>query len=221
MPAGARSNLCGPGRYFTETRWDLIELVGGTANRVLEIGCGAGHTGAALKRLAKAVEVVGIECEPCAAQRAAEKLDRVLAVGIEDEAWSLPHEYFDCIIAGDVLEHLQNPWAAVVRLRPCLKPGGRLIASVPNIRHWRVLRDLVFAGRWEYRPSGILDRSHLRFFTRRTLATLFDPDHFTVERIVPRFAFWPTSKSRLLNRLTLGLFEEFLASQYIVVVRRS
>jgi len=215
------SDLCGSGPYFTETRWDLIEFVGGTGNRVLEIGCGAGNTGAALKRLGKAAEVVGIEREPRVAQLAAQKLDRVLAISIEDEALSLPHEYFDCIIAGDVLEHLQNPWAAVGRLRFCLKPGGCFIASVPNIRYWRVLRDLVFAGRWEYGPSGILDRTHLRFFTRRTLASLFDPAHLAVERIVPRFEFWPRSRSRLCNRLTWGLFEEFLACQYIIVARRA
>jgi SAM-dependent methyltransferase len=209
------------GQYHAQTRWDLIEFVPDTGSRVLEIGCGTGNTGAALKKLGRAAEVVGIECEPAPAQRAAEQLDRVVTTDIEDEALALPQEYFDCIIAGDVLEHLQNPWAAVDRLRPCLKPGGRFIASVPNIRYWRVLKDLVFAGRWEYGPSGILDRTHLRFFTRRTLASLFDPAHFAVERIVPRFAFWPRSKSRFFNRLTLGRFEEFLTSQYIIVARRS
>jgi len=197
-----------------------MEFVSGTGNRVLEIGCGTGNTGETLKRLGKAIEVVGIEQEPEAAQLAAGKLDRILRMSVEEEALSLPPEYFDCIIAGDVLEHLQDPWAVVSRLHSCLKPGGRFIASVPNIRNWRILRSLVLAGRWEYTPSGILDRTHLRFFTKRSLAALFDREHFVVEQIVPRFAFWPGSRSKVFNRLTFGLFEEFLTFQYIIVVTR-
>lgn len=216
----AVSEGSGPGAYFTQTRWDLIELVPGTANRVLEIGCGGGNTGEALKRVGKAIEVVGIEQDAGAARWAGDKLDRVLPMSVEDDTLSLPPEYFDCIVAGDVLEHLQDPWSVVDHLRYCLKPGGHFIASVPNIRHWRVLKNLVLGGRWQYAPSGILDRTHLRFFTKRSLAALFERAHFRVERIVPRFAFWPGSKARVLNRLTLGWCEEFLASQYIIVVTR-
>jgi len=69
------------------------------------------------------------------------------------------------------------------------------------------LRELVWRGRWEYTANGTLDRTHLRFFTRRSLASLFDPEHCAVERIVPRFALGPGSKSRLANRLTLGLLD--------------
>jgi 2-polyprenyl-3-methyl-5-hydroxy-6-metoxy-1,4-benzoquinol methylase len=206
--------------YFTQTRRDLIELVPGTGNRVLEIGCGAGNTGEALKRMGKAVEVVGIEQDPEAARWAADKLDHVWQMSIEENTLPLPQEYFDCIVAGDVLEHLQDPWGVVDRLRPCLKHGGHFIASVPNIRNWRILKSLVLAGRWQYTPSGILDRTHLRFFTKHSLAALFERTYFRVERIVPRFAFWPGSKAQVLNRLTLGLFEEFLTSQYIIVVTR-
>lgn len=209
-----------PGAYFTQTRWDLIELVPGTGNRVLEIGCGAGNTGEALKRSGRAVEVVGIEPDPQAARWAADKLDRVLPMSVADDTLSLPPEYFDCIVAGDVLEHLQDPWGVVDRLRPCLKPGGCFIASVPNIRNWRILKSLLLAGRWEYAPSGLLDRTHLRFFTKRSLAALFEHAYFRVEQIVPRFVFWPGSKAKIFNRLTFGWFEEFLTSQYLIVVTR-
>ncbi len=197
-----------------------MEFVGGLGNRVLEVGCGTGNTGEALKRLGKAAEVVGIEREPEAAQLAAGKLDRVLRMSVEENALPLPLQYFDCILAGDVLEHLQDPWAVVNRLHACLKPGGRFIASVPNIRNWRILRNLVLAGRWEYMPSGILDRTHLRFFTKRSLVALFDRAHFTVDQIIPRFTFWPGSRSKVFNRLTFGLFEEFLTFQYIIVATR-
>jgi SAM-dependent methyltransferase len=217
---GSKSGPAQPEEYFTETRWDLIALVRGTGHRVLEIGCGTGTTGEALKRLGKAIQVVGIEREPAAAQAAAVRLDEILSTDVEDEGLSLPPEHFDCVIAGDVLEHLRDPWTAVNRLRLCLKPGGHFLASVPNIRNWRVLRDLVLGGRWEYGPSGILDRTHLRFFTKRSLKSLFDPEYFVVERIVPRFELLPRSKSSLANRATLGLFEEFLTFQYVVVATR-
>jgi 2-polyprenyl-3-methyl-5-hydroxy-6-metoxy-1,4-benzoquinol methylase len=216
---GASENS-GPGVYFTQTRWDLIELVPGTGNRVLEIGCGAGNTGEALKRAGKAVEVIGIERDPEAARWAAGKLDGVLQMSIEENTLALPPEYFDCIVAGDVLEHLQDPWAVVDRLRSCLKPGGHFIAGVPNVRNWRVLKGLVLAGRWQYAPSGILDRTHLRFFTKRSLAALFEHPNFRVERIVPRFTFLPRNKSKVCNCLTFGLFEEFLTTQYLIVVTR-
>ncbi len=217
---GSQAQLERLGEYFTETRWDLITLVHGTGKRVLEVGCGTGTTGEALKRLGKAIQVVGIEREPAAAQAAANRLDEVLRQDVEDEGLSLPSEHFDCLIAGDVLEHLRDPWAVVRRLRLCLKPGGRFIASVPNVRNWRILRDLVLGGRWEYGPSGILDGTHMRFFTKRSLPSLFAPGHFVLERIVPRFTLLPRSKSSLANRATLGLFEEFLTFQYVVVATR-
>jgi SAM-dependent methyltransferase len=217
---GSTAEASRPGRYFTETRWDLIELVRGAGHRVLEIGCGTGTTGEALKQRGKAVEVVGIECAAEAAGPAADRLDRVLTVDVEDETLSLPCAYFDYILAGDVLEHLRDPWAVVRRLGTSLKVGGFFLASLPNVRYWRVLRELVLRGRWEYAASGTLDRTHLRFFTRRSLASLFDPECFAVERIVPRFMLGPGSKSRLAHRLTLGLAEEFLTFQYLVVARR-
>jgi SAM-dependent methyltransferase len=216
----AGAEVSWPGAYFTQTRWDLIELVPGTGNRVLEIGCGAGSTGEALKRVGKASEVVGIEQDAGAAQWAADKLDKVLRRSVEENDLPLPPEYFDCILAGDVLEHLQDPWGVVDRLHVCLKPGGHFIAGVPNVRNWRVLKGLVLAGRWQYTPSGILDRTHLRFFTKRGLAGLFEHSHFRVERIVPRFTFLPRNKSKVFNRLTFGLFEEFLTCQYLIVVTR-
>lgn len=83
------------------------------------------------------------------------------------------------MILADVLEHLADPWETLRQVRRVLAPGGTVVASIPNVRHWQVVRDLL-EGRWEYAEAGILDRTHRWFFTRRSLARLFEETGFTV-----------------------------------------
>jgi len=110
--------------------------------------------------------VVGIECDPAQAARARERLDQVLVGDAETLTLPFPPGVFDCIICADVLEHLRDPWAFLARIRPLLAAQGLLLASIPNVQFVQVLWELV-QGRWAYQPAGILDRTHLRFFTRR------------------------------------------------------
>jgi tetratricopeptide (TPR) repeat protein len=84
----------------------------------------------------------------------------------ETLALPFPPGTFDCVICADVLEHLRDPWAFLARVRPLLAPQGLLLASIPNVQFVQVLWELA-QGRWTYQPAGILDRTHLRFFTRR------------------------------------------------------
>jgi SAM-dependent methyltransferase len=105
-----------------------------------------------------------VEADSVAAKAAGKVLDRVHLGDIE--ALDLPYApgTFNCIVLADILEHLRDPWGVLKRLAPLLARHGRLIASLPNVRHWSVVRGLL-EGDWTYVPAGILDRGHLRFFT--------------------------------------------------------
>lgn len=167
--------LSDPGDYYRHSRPEIQRLIPDTAARVLDVGCAAGALGASLKAARPDCRVVGIEQLPEAAALASRVLDRVLVGDAGDVlADLLRHgEAFDAIVFADVLEHLVDPWEALAVARHLLVPGGHVIASIPNLRNIRVFYRLVFGGDWTYTDQGILDRGHLRFFTRRTVSQAF------------------------------------------------
>lgn len=169
--------------YFTQERSEFMRLIPPDVRRVLDVGCGAGALGAALKRRGP-VEVVGVERDPGAAEAARCVLDRVYQGDIE--LLDLPYGAgtFDCLVLADVLEHLRDPWGALRRLIPLLPPHGLLIASLPNVRHWSVLRGLL-QGEWTYLPAGILDKGHLRFFTLKSGRALLEAAGFEILDVHP------------------------------------
>ena len=169
--------------YDACARPEVQALIPHDARTVLDVGCGAGALGAALKRRG-ASQVVGVEANPQAAAVAMGILDRVHIGDIE--VLDLPYGAgtFDCIVLADVLEHLRDPWGVLRRLAPLLRAHGRLIASLPNIRHWSVLRGLL-QGEWTYLPAGILDRGHLRFFTLRSGRALLESAGLAILEVHP------------------------------------
>lgn len=145
----------------------LLEMVAPAPRRVLDVGCFCGGSGRWLKAKFPGCEVIGIEQLGKAAALAAETYDRVIAGTFEQTdfaAEGLSPGSVDAIIAADVLEHMYNPWQTLQRLRPLLAPGGAIYISLPNVRNLNVLSALA-RGEWEYAGSGILDITHIRFFT--------------------------------------------------------
>ncbi|MBF0426875.1 MAG: class I SAM-dependent methyltransferase [Magnetococcales bacterium] len=166
----------GPDTYFLGTRPEVMCHVPEGARSVLEVGCGAGLAGKALK--GRGVHrVVGIELNPEAAEMARQHLD---AVHTGDVA-TLPLEFapgeFDTMVFADVLEHLVDPVGVLKRLRPFLSPRGVIVASIPNIRYYAMLNHVI-EGNWTYADSGILDRTHLRFFTIREMVNMLSAGGF-------------------------------------------
>ena len=207
-----------PDYYYAEDRDDIALLINEGNNTVLEIGCGKGNTGLMLRKQNKASILVGIEINPDMAAAAEKIFDRVICDDVEKI--DLPADYgpYDYVICGDVLEHLQDPWVALKKIDTVLKPGGFIIASIPTLRHWRVMRDLLFKGEFTYRESGTLDITHLRFFTKKTMGKLFADNNFQVLTITPNTF---GAKASLVNRLTLGIVEEFLALRYLIKARKA
>ena len=163
--------------YLDYVNEPLLQAVDSPPARVLDLGCSSGAFGERLKQRFPSAHVTGIEAGRAAAKRAGERLDHVINARIEDVDFSaapLGPGAFDLVIAADVLEHLVNPWKALEQVRTCIAPGGRLIASIPNIRNLQVIADLLINGRFSYEERGLLDITHLRFFAFENIRTLFE-----------------------------------------------
>ena len=152
--------------YYGFVRREIQPLLPPGGGHVLEVGCGQGATLAWLREAGFAARTTGIELDPDAAAVARGHVDHLIEGDAEAAIASLAAESVDLALCLDVLEHLVDPWRAMARLARALRPGGRVIVSVPNIRHYSVTLPLLWSGRWQYEEAGILDRTHLRFFSR-------------------------------------------------------
>lgn len=209
--------------YFSNIRWDIISLIPDGDYRVLEIGCGSGNTLIALRELDKAREIIGIEINYESLQDNCDQLDGFLVGDVEEIEPAFEEEHFDYIIFGDVLEHLVDPAAVLKRYSSFLKSTGYIIASIPNIKNYRVLLDLVLYDKFEYADGGILDFSHLRFFTRREMCNLFEQAGLSVISVQSKFGSGYLGKidKRLNNSLGKYLpVGSFLTVQYIIKAAR-
>ena len=169
----SKSYLAKEESYYTGAREDYVELLPTNPSaRVLELGCGNGATGELALRLGKAGFYLGIEAfEPMAA-RARGVLTEVIQGDVEHVDLPLLPASFDALIASEVFEHLTDPSATLDRLVKALKPGALVMASSPNIAHWSNVLSLI-RGRFEYTDSGMMDKTHLRWFTPDSFRQMF------------------------------------------------
>ncbi len=168
-------------QYFLHARPEILDLVPLTAHTVLDVGCATGKLGAAIKERQNC-QVYGVELHSIASQKAREALDWVYTGLLEDQIDQIPDGFFDCIILADVLEHTTNPWGLLRLLVPKLAADerSRIILSIPNAAHWTVVLPLL-NGEWRYEDAGILDSTHLRFFTPASVARLVDSAALTLK----------------------------------------
>lgn len=202
--------------YYDNQRQGMLGYVTPSAKRILEVGCGHGHFGKLLKE-AQSAHVTGIDISPDAIRVAANNLDRTIVINLGVDSLPFEKDEFDCIICNDVLEHLVDPWHVLAELTHSLKPEGEVVASIPNIRHHKVLRPLIWPGDWNYAEIGILDRTHLRFFTRNTIIKLFESSGLQVKLINginPRkFPFW----LKVLNFMCANALDDMRYVQFAIV----
>jgi predicted TPR repeat methyltransferase len=202
-----------PASYFGQSRPELVARLPARLGRVLDIGCGSGAVGRTIRD--RADGLVGVELDAESAEFAREVYDQVLTGRVEDVLESLEGP-FDTILAYDVLEHLTDPGTVLARLRGVAAKGALLHVSVPNARHWSLVRDLVVRGTFGYTEWGHRDRTHLRWLTPRDLVELLQASGWTVEAThhAPL-----TPAGRVLERLTRGRSAEFLVYQWSALAR--
>jgi trans-aconitate methyltransferase len=182
---------------------------------LLDVGCGFGGFGAALKAERPDLRVWGIDSAAEVVTRATEGLDHFVLGSFPDD---VPDQTFDCITFNNSLEHLADPWHGLRVAKERLNSGGTIVVALPNVRQYSIIRMLAFEGKWEYREQGIMDRTHLRFFTRRSALVLFDECGFHVEHTEPLYFDGTSRASRglaLLGRRAM----EFRAREYAFVAR--
>ena len=203
--------------YYGLVREEILALIPKNARRLLDVGCGSGDTSRAAKDRLGLQEAVGIELFESAASAARVKLDRVIVGDIEELELDFSDGYFDCILCADVLEHTKDPWLNLRKIRQFLADDGVLIVSLPNLRHIVPVLKIIF-DRLEYEESGILDKTHLRFFSLHTMRNMFRETGFTIQQIeTNRSRSW---KFKLLHLFSLGLLRPFSVFQYIFVLKK-
>jgi 2-polyprenyl-3-methyl-5-hydroxy-6-metoxy-1,4-benzoquinol methylase len=206
-------NEAKPGGYYSNSRPDLVADLPRPLGSVLDVGCGEGAVGRLL-RSEGAERLTGIEIDPGAARVAREFYDEVAEGAVEDVLPTLSGP-FDAILCYDVLEHLVDPSAVLAQLRTIAAPGGHLHVSVPNARHFSLVKDLVVRGTFGYTDWGHRDNTHLRWFTRRDIVAAVEAAGWHVLAT----SHPPLGRSRGLDRITRGRSSEFLVAQVYVLAR--
>ncbi len=196
-------------------RNEIEPLLRKNTARALDIGCAQGDTGCWLKEQKFASFVAGIEIDETLATTAKKKLDQVLTCDVESSELPFAPASFDLVLCLDVLEHLRDPWSALKKLREQLSPEGELVTSIPNVRNFRVILPLLLKGSWEYQDSGLLDRTHLRFFTKKSALRLVEEAGFEIQEVRTTGARFG-GFSFFANILTLGLMKDIFVLQYLI-----
>jgi 2-polyprenyl-3-methyl-5-hydroxy-6-metoxy-1,4-benzoquinol methylase len=204
-----------PPGYYAQTRADLVELLPRPLGRVLDVGCAEGGAAAPLRE-AGAERLVGVEIHAPSAERARAVYDEVHTGSAQDVVPGLAGP-FDTILLYDTLEHIPEPDPLLRALAAVAAPGARLHVSVPNARHWALLRDLAVRGTFGYAEAGHRDATHLRWFTRRDLGAALEAAGWSVQSVT-HGPLRPVS--RLAERLTRGLSPEFLVYQWAALAVR-
>jgi 2-polyprenyl-3-methyl-5-hydroxy-6-metoxy-1,4-benzoquinol methylase len=202
--------------YYEFDRREMLPFI--TADRsgiVLEVGCSSGKFGEVLKKEI-GCRVWGIEPTPGVADVAATKLDRAFSATFEHCPEVLA-ERFDCIVFNDVLEHFPDPYDVLKQCRDLLKPDGAVVASIPNIRHWPTLKAFLVEKDWKYEQAGIMDQTHLRFFTEKSIRRMFEDLGYRVKRLEGINPIHPGLGWRLLNLCSVGYLADTRFLQFAVV----
>jgi 2-polyprenyl-3-methyl-5-hydroxy-6-metoxy-1,4-benzoquinol methylase len=205
--------------YFAYTRGEMMKYVPMTAKNVLEVGCSTGLFGKTLRSNREGIMVVGVEPH---AESAAEARKNIQACheGLFDAKMvellqSQYPEPFDAIVFNDVLEHLLEPDQALLLCRQLLSPQGVIVASIPNILYFHAFFKMFLSKDWKYEDGGIFDRTHFRFFTKKSVLRLFEEAKYDISQIE---GIHPTDskKMTLFNIFTFGKWSEMRYMQWAV-----
>ncbi len=208
--------------YHDNARRDVLPWLPSTAKRCFDLGCGAGGTLNLLKDKYANIWLSGLEMDATSAQAAR---------GIAHEIWCEDADKFDftahiepgsldLVLCLDVLEHLVDPWSVVKKLSPLLGKGGTLITSLPNIRYHKLVKTLLVDGDFSYTDEGLMDRTHLRFFVRKTAEQLVTCGGLTLKSVASATPIKTNGLKGIANRLLGGRLNDLLTLQYMLVAEQ-
>jgi SAM-dependent methyltransferase len=206
------------GTYYKNSREEMVAFLPANPNRLVDIGCGEGYFGVTVKARFPGCEIWGVEPVAAAAAIAAARYDRVINSTLETAA-DLPDGYFDVVMMNDVLEHILWPEASLATVHRILRPGGKLVLSLPNAQFLLNVLDLVKRNEWEYTDCGILDRTHFRFYTTKSAKRLLERNRFQVEQIVGINPMRPRWYYRFVFAMAPKYFYWMPFYQFAVVAR--
>lgn len=203
--------------YYSHSRDEILPFIPPDVKEVLDVGCGDGEFGYLLKR-DRQIIVYGIEPDLKSASKASARLDSVLNIYLTEDTVRLIDRKFDVIFFNDVLEHLIEPEKILPLCRNILKDNGIVIASIPNFRHHSVINSIIFDKDFKYQAEGPLDRTHLRFFTKKSIKRLFTNCDMRIKLIQGINLDKPVGrKVRLLRFLLHRFLDDIEVLQYLVI----
>lgn len=198
--------------YFSNAipREDFLrKLPNNSDAKILDIGCGVGNTGVLALSTKKCGTYCGVELFESSALEAKGRISQVIIGNIETLKLPWPESYFDALLISEVLEHLFDPREVLLKLKPLMKKGAFVFASSPNVAHYRFIL-MLLRGYWNYSEIGVMDWTHIRWFTPKSYKELFESCGYRVELIEPTFL---TNKEKIANFMTCGLCEYLLMRQ--------
>lgn len=229
-----KDNLPFEDGYFDRINMDILKKIPIYPKKIVEVGCGAGALGAKYKEINPRCQYIGIELSKDACDYAIKnkRIDSVFCANIEEKdltEFDIAKNSLDCIIYGDVLEHLINPWEIIKNHSNYLKQNGLIISCIPNISNYSIIYQLL-KGNWNYQEEGLLDRTHLRFFTLKTIKDMFEKAGLNIVDVEGLCYNLEAHSSfiRIMEQVfpSLGLKTEEVKSntqvyQYVIVAQRS
>ncbi|MCX6231086.1 MAG: class I SAM-dependent methyltransferase [Bacteroidetes bacterium] len=205
--------------YFKNKREEMLEYVPLTARKILDVGCGEGIFINQIKERQE-IEAWGVEINKSIAEKAKDSFNNLYNSSVEEAITLLPKKYFDCIVFNDVLEHTVNPLEILKDIKGNLADDGCIVASIPNVRFLPNLYHIIIHKDWKYdEKGGILDDTHLRFFTKKSIVRLFDDAGYVVEKIEGINSI-ELFKYKVMFALGMGFLEDTKYMQFACRVRK-
>ena len=201
--------------YYKLNRSEMLQFLPAGLNSLLDVGCSEGGFGLLVKQTFNCI-VWGVEPMEAPAFAASKKLDKVFNAFFND-ALSIDRQ-FDAITFNDVLEHMPDPWSVLKKCRSLLSDNGSIVASIPNILYFHDFIGMLLSKDWKYEEAGIFDKTHLRFFTKKSIIRLFEESGYQVTSIE---GIRPTDSKKftLFNLATLGYWKEAQFLQFAVTAK--
>jgi len=206
--------------YYDGTRDNIVGFLPSEYSKVLEVGCGNGSFRYSLN---SDCEYWGVEPQTIAHKSATEKLDKTLLGTYQEVAKDLPDNYFDLIICNDVIEHMSDHDEFLDEIRIKMKDNAYIVGAIPNVRFFPNLFLLMIKKDWEYQDEGILDRTHLRFFTRKSLIRTLKQHGYSIEEFagINNLSYKPTSIKKITKFIvTRILGKDTLSQQFAFRIKK-